>query len=164
MSRAGTRLGGQKRSLTNRLNEPAVSKIAPRTPLSSFAASCLQGVAWVRGQEEFNRWAVASSTMLGAAAAAAASRLKPESAGLTSAGLKRIDEMVMNRVNEGEVVVDAVEARLRKPNGTYGWDGAFATYWTVNRKEQLVTILFIQTPGRAIHHDFDNAVSQAVIE
>ena len=64
----------------------------------------------------------------------------------------------------GEVVLNSVEARLRKPNGTYGWDGAFGTYWTANRKEQLVTILFIQTPGRAIHHDFDNAVAQAVIE
>jgi CubicO group peptidase (beta-lactamase class C family) len=64
----------------------------------------------------------------------------------------------------GEVVVNAVEAKLRKPNGTYGWDGAFGTYWTVNRREQLVTILFIQTPGRSLHFDFDNAVAQAVIE
>ncbi len=64
----------------------------------------------------------------------------------------------------GEVVVNAVDAKLRKPNGTYGWDGAFGTYWTVNRKEQLVTILFIQTPGRSLHFDFDNAVAQAVIE
>jgi CubicO group peptidase (beta-lactamase class C family) len=64
----------------------------------------------------------------------------------------------------GEVILNAVEARLRKPNGSYGWDGAFGTYWWVNRKEQMVTIFFIQTPGRAIHHDFDNAVSQAVIE
>jgi hypothetical protein len=34
----------------------------------------------------------------------------------------------------------------------------------VNRKEQLVTILFIQTPGRSLHFDFDNAVAQAVVE
>jgi CubicO group peptidase (beta-lactamase class C family) len=64
----------------------------------------------------------------------------------------------------GEVILNAVEARLRKPDGSYGWDGAFGTYWWVNRKEQMATIFFIQTPGRAIHHDFDNAVSQAVIE
>lgn len=64
----------------------------------------------------------------------------------------------------GEVVLNAAEARLRKPNGSYGWDGAFGTYWYVNRKEQIATILFIQTPGRAIHFDFDNAVAQAVIE
>ena len=64
----------------------------------------------------------------------------------------------------GEVVVSAADARLRKPNGSYGWDGAFGTYWWVNRKEQMVTVFFIQTPGRALQYDFDNAVSQAVIE
>lgn len=64
----------------------------------------------------------------------------------------------------GELVMNAAEARLRKPNGSYGWDGAFGTYWWVNREEQMVAILFVQTPGRAPHHDFDNAVSQAVVE
>lgn len=64
----------------------------------------------------------------------------------------------------GEVVLNGVEARMRKPDGSYGWDGAFGTYWWVNRKEQMVTILFVQTPGRSLQYDFDNAVSQAVIE
>ncbi len=64
----------------------------------------------------------------------------------------------------GEVVVSAVDARLRKPNGSYGWDGAFGTYWWVNRKEQMVTVFFIQTPSRALQYDFDNAVSQAVVD
>ena len=64
----------------------------------------------------------------------------------------------------GEVVVSAVDARLRKPNGSYGWDGAYGTYWWVNRKEQIVVVLFVQTPGRSLQYDFDNAVSQAVIE
>jgi CubicO group peptidase (beta-lactamase class C family) len=64
----------------------------------------------------------------------------------------------------GEVIVNPVEARMRKPAGSYGWDGAFGTYWLVNRKEQMVTVFFIQTPGRAIHTDFDNAVAQAVVE
>ena len=64
----------------------------------------------------------------------------------------------------GEVVVSAVDARLRKPNGSYGWDGAYGTYWWVNRKEQMVVVLFVQTPGRSLQYDFDNAVSQAVIE
>lgn len=64
----------------------------------------------------------------------------------------------------GEVVVSAVDARLRKPNGSYGWDGAFGTYWWVNRKEQMVVVLFVQTPGRSLQYDFDNAVSQAVVE
>ncbi len=64
----------------------------------------------------------------------------------------------------GEVVVSAVDARLRKPNGSYGWDGAYGTYWWVNRKEQMVAVMFVQTPGRSLQYDFDNAVSQAVIE
>jgi CubicO group peptidase (beta-lactamase class C family) len=64
----------------------------------------------------------------------------------------------------GEVVVSAVEARLRKPDGSYGWDGAYGTYWWVNRKEQMVAVMFVQTPGRSLQYDFDNAVSQAVIE
>jgi CubicO group peptidase (beta-lactamase class C family) len=64
----------------------------------------------------------------------------------------------------GEVVLNNAEARMRKPNGSYGWDGAYGTYWWVNRKEQMVVILFVQTPGRAQQYDFDNAVSQAVIE
>jgi CubicO group peptidase (beta-lactamase class C family) len=64
----------------------------------------------------------------------------------------------------GEVVVSAVDARLRKPDGSYGWDGAYGTYWWVNRKQQMAVILFVQTPGRSLQYDFDNAVSQAVIE
>ena len=64
----------------------------------------------------------------------------------------------------GEVVVSAVDARLRKPAGSYGWDGAFGTYWWVNRKEQIAAVFFIQTPGRSLQYDFDNAVSQAVVE
>lgn len=64
----------------------------------------------------------------------------------------------------GEVVLSAPDARMRKPNGSYGWDGAFGTYWWVNRKEQMVAVMFVQVPGRAQQYDFDNAVSQAVIE
>jgi CubicO group peptidase (beta-lactamase class C family) len=64
----------------------------------------------------------------------------------------------------GEVVLNAADARLRKPNGSYGWDGAFGTYWWVNRKEQMAVVFFIQTGSRSIQYDFDNAVSQAVIE
>ena len=64
----------------------------------------------------------------------------------------------------GEVVVSAVDARLRKPDGSYGWDGAYGTYWWVNRKAQMVVLLFVQTPGRSLQYDFDNAVSQAVVE
>lgn len=64
----------------------------------------------------------------------------------------------------GEVVLNNAEARMRKPNGSYGWDGAYGTYWWVNRHEQMVAILFVQVPGRSHQYDFDNAVSQAVME
>lgn len=64
----------------------------------------------------------------------------------------------------GEVVLNAVEARMRKPDGSYGWDGAFSTYWWTNRKERMAAVLFVQSGGRALQYDFDNAVSQAVIE
>ncbi|MEO7190957.1 MAG: serine hydrolase domain-containing protein [Vicinamibacterales bacterium] len=64
----------------------------------------------------------------------------------------------------GEVILNATEARVRKPDGSYGWDGAFGTYWWVSRKEQMVAVLFVQTPSRARQYDFDNAVAQAVME
>jgi CubicO group peptidase (beta-lactamase class C family) len=65
----------------------------------------------------------------------------------------------------GEVVVNAVDARLRRPDGSYGWSGAYGTYWWVNRKAQMAAVLFVQGPaGRSLEYDFDNAVSQAVIE
>ena len=64
----------------------------------------------------------------------------------------------------GEVILNPAEARMRKPAGSYGWDGAFGTYWWVNRKEQMVAIFFVQVPGRAQQYDFDNTVSQAVVE
>jgi hypothetical protein len=52
-----------------------------------------------------------------------------------------------------------------QPKGADGGDLLHrGTYWWVNRKEQMAAIFFIQTPGRAIHQDFDNAVSQAIID
>jgi hypothetical protein len=44
------------------------------------------------------------------------------------------------------------------------WLGRPGTHWWVNRKEQMVAILAVQTAGREPQYDFDNAVSQAVIE
>ena len=64
----------------------------------------------------------------------------------------------------GEVVLNNAEARMRKPSGSYGWDGAYGTYWWVNQKEQMVAIYFVQVPGREHQYEFDNAVAQAVIE
>ena len=63
-----------------------------------------------------------------------------------------------------EVVEDAVRAGSRRSNGSYGWDGAFGTHFWVDPKEQLVGVFMVQTSGRQIHHDFENAVMQAIIE
>jgi CubicO group peptidase (beta-lactamase class C family) len=65
----------------------------------------------------------------------------------------------------GEVIVSMVDSRMRRPDGSYGWGGAYGTYWWVSLKDQLVAIMFIQTSAwRDMQREFDNAVSQAVIE
>jgi CubicO group peptidase (beta-lactamase class C family) len=65
----------------------------------------------------------------------------------------------------GEVVVSMVDGLLRRPDGSYAWGGAYGTFWWVNRREQMVAIMFIQTSAwREMQREFDNVVSQAVIE
>jgi CubicO group peptidase (beta-lactamase class C family) len=63
-----------------------------------------------------------------------------------------------------EVVLDAVKANRRTSNGSFGWDGAFGTHFWVDRKEQLIGVLMVQTAGTAITRDFENAVMQAIVE
>jgi CubicO group peptidase (beta-lactamase class C family) len=65
-----------------------------------------------------------------------------------------------------DVVMDAVAvlAGERRSNGSFGWGGAFGTYFWVDPKEQLVGLLMIQTPAGALRRDFENAVMQAIVE
>jgi CubicO group peptidase (beta-lactamase class C family) len=63
-----------------------------------------------------------------------------------------------------EVVLDAVTANRRTSNGSFGWDGAFGTHFWVDRKEQLIGVLMVQTPGTGITRDFENAVMQAIVD
>jgi CubicO group peptidase (beta-lactamase class C family) len=63
-----------------------------------------------------------------------------------------------------EVVLDAVKANRRTSNGSFGWDGAFGTHFWVDRKEQLIGVLMVQTSGTGITRDFENAVMQAIVE
>lgn len=63
-----------------------------------------------------------------------------------------------------EVVQNAVQAGWQRSNGSYGWDGAFGTTFVVDPKEQMVTVLMMQTHTRSLHRDFENAVRQAIIE
>jgi len=49
--------------------------------------------------------------------------------------------------------------------GTYGWSGAYNTYFRIDPKEQLVLILFVQTmPGNdmGLQYGFQNTVMQAI--
>ena len=63
-----------------------------------------------------------------------------------------------------EVMLDNVEANARKSNGSFGWGGAFGTYYWVDRKEQLAAVMMIQTPYSPLRRDFENAVMQAIVD
>ena len=63
-----------------------------------------------------------------------------------------------------EVVLDAVQANRRTSDGSFGWDGAFGTHFWVDRKEKLVGVLMVQTPGTGVTRDFENAVMQAIVD
>jgi CubicO group peptidase (beta-lactamase class C family) len=61
-------------------------------------------------------------------------------------------------------VLDANAAGLRVSNGSFGWDGAYGTQTWIDPKEQMVTIVLIQTQVFPVQRDFENAVMQAIIE
>jgi CubicO group peptidase (beta-lactamase class C family) len=63
-----------------------------------------------------------------------------------------------------EVVVDPVQAGTFRSRGSFGWDGAFGTHFWVDREEDLVAVLLIQTGGRELHRDFETAVMQSIVE
>jgi CubicO group peptidase (beta-lactamase class C family) len=48
--------------------------------------------------------------------------------------------------------------------GDFGWAGAMGTYFWVDPKEQLIGIILIQTPIRALRMEFPNAVYQAIVD
>lgn len=63
-----------------------------------------------------------------------------------------------------DVVLDHVVAGRRVSSGSFGWGGAFGTYFWVDRKEQLVGLLMIQEPVGQLRLDFENAVMQSIVE
>jgi CubicO group peptidase (beta-lactamase class C family) len=64
-----------------------------------------------------------------------------------------------------EVVQDSVRAGTFRSDGSFGWDGAYGTYFWADPREQLVAVLMIQTSsGRVVDLDFETAVMQAVVE
>jgi CubicO group peptidase (beta-lactamase class C family) len=62
------------------------------------------------------------------------------------------------------IVEDAVAAGLRVSNGSFGWDGAYGTQTWIDPKENMVTIVMIQTQVTPVQRDFENAVMQAIVE
>lgn len=62
------------------------------------------------------------------------------------------------------VVEDSVASGLRVSTGSFGWDGAYGTQTWIDPKEEMVTIVMIQTQVTAVQRDFENAVLQAILE
>ncbi len=59
------------------------------------------------------------------------------------------------------------ESGLLSSPGTYGWSGAYNTYFRIDPKEQLILLLMVQrAPGNIleIQYGFQNTVMQAIVE
>jgi CubicO group peptidase (beta-lactamase class C family) len=59
------------------------------------------------------------------------------------------------------------ESGLLSSPGTYGWSGAYNTYFRIDPKEQLVLIIMVErVPGNDldIQYGFHNAVMQAIVD
>jgi CubicO group peptidase (beta-lactamase class C family) len=62
------------------------------------------------------------------------------------------------------VVTDRAAATSPLANGSFGWSGAFGTFFWVDRQDQLAAVLLIQEPVNAMRGDFENAVIQAIVD
>jgi CubicO group peptidase (beta-lactamase class C family) len=62
------------------------------------------------------------------------------------------------------VMQDAIAGNHRVSNGSFGWSGAYGTHFWVDPKEDIVAVMFIQTPIREMRPEFENAVMQAIIK
>lgn len=62
------------------------------------------------------------------------------------------------------VIEDAIAGNHRISNGSFGWSGAYGTHFWVDPEEELIAVMMIQTPIRAMRPEFENAVMQAIIE
>ncbi len=63
-----------------------------------------------------------------------------------------------------DVVLDSVAAQEHRSTGSFGWGGAFGTNFWVDRKEDMIGVLMVQTPGGSLRADFQNAVMQAIVD
>jgi CubicO group peptidase (beta-lactamase class C family) len=63
-----------------------------------------------------------------------------------------------------QVVLDPVAAGLMVGTGTYGWAGAYGCNVNMDPKENMVTIIMLQTANGPTQRDFEAAVWQAIVE
>lgn len=63
-----------------------------------------------------------------------------------------------------QVVEDPVAADLRQSKGTYGWAGAYGTNVNIDPLEKMVNIIMMQTSTPQLQRDFENAITQAIID
>ena len=62
------------------------------------------------------------------------------------------------------VVTDPIARGTLLSEGALGWSGAYGTHFWADPKENLVGVLMIQTPIRAMRPEFELAVMQALVE
>ncbi|MDG2177065.1 MAG: serine hydrolase [Gammaproteobacteria bacterium] len=73
--------------------------------------------------------------------------------------------------NDGEgyglsvrVVTDPIAMGSLLNEGTFGWSGAYGTHLIVDPVEDIVALMFIQTPIRSMRPEFERAVMQAIVD
>ena len=59
---------------------------------------------------------------------------------------------------------DPAASGLPQSKGAWGWAGGFGTNFNVEPAEQMVTVVFIQTPNGALQRDVETAIRQAIID
>lgn len=62
------------------------------------------------------------------------------------------------------VVTDPIAMGSLLNEGTFGWSGAYGTHLIVDPVEDLVALMFIQTPIRSMRPEFERAVMQAIVD
>jgi CubicO group peptidase (beta-lactamase class C family) len=62
------------------------------------------------------------------------------------------------------VMQDAIVGNHRVSDGSFGWSGAYGTHFWVDPKQDLIALMFIQTPIREMRPEFENAVMQAIVK
>ena len=63
-----------------------------------------------------------------------------------------------------QVNEDPAASGLPQSKGAWGWAGGFGTNFNVEPAEQMVTVVFIQTPNGALQRDVETAVRQAIMD